>query len=341
MSAAQLLTHHAPPLNHTLPPDLHSTSSRAVPAQLLQSDFTQLSIRPNELDTVWAPGSTSITFTGGTYTKVLVAQDPILARSFHDGFGRVIQTQSIGFDNDDGPTGTKIAQIIYDGWGKLSVQTKLAMRSQPLGDYDAGWVNGFDWSNDRISGEIKSVFTGEDEGRPFTRTRYADSPLLRPARQSLLPGNEFKLDGPRAETFSYSSVGPARNDNLLGGHDLYKFRNHFPYTDTVKLESTVITDKAGRTVSIRHGHDSDLGYIEWKYQYDYGTGNAFRKTTALMPNYNAGVVANHLDFRNVVTSWDNRSTVTTSQEPDLSGDALVVRDNLGRPRFTRENIVDD
>ena len=284
-------------------------------------------------------GPSTVTFNLGRYSDVLVGHDPVLTRSFHDGFGRTIQTQSIGLDARDEPTRVKIAQVLYDGWGKPAVQTKLAMRRQPLGDYHTGYVSSFDWSNDRISGEIKDVFNGQGEGRPFTRTRYTDSPLLRPARQSLLPGNDFRLNGLRARTFSYGSTEQAEDDSLLGENDLYVVQNLLPFTDETRLETNVITDKAGRTVSTKLGNETQFGYIEWKYQYDYGTGNAFQTTTGFTPNYNAATVAGHQNFKNIATSWDNRSTVTTSQEPDLSGYALVVRDNLGRPRFMRKNVA--
>ena len=297
-------------------------------------------ISTNKLTPLPDSSSPKISFPIGSFTNVFVGHDPVFSRSFHDAFGRTIQTQSIALDDDDHPTKVKLSQVLYDGWGKPSVQTKLAMLDQALGDYDAGWVKEFDWSNDRIAGGIKSVFKGKDKGRPFTRTRYADSPLLRPERQSLLPGNEFQLKGPRAETFSYSAIGKEKNGSLLGGHHLYEFQNSLPYTDTVKLESTVITDKAGRTVSTKHGNENHGGYIEWAYQYDYGTGNAFQTTTALTPNYNAAEVDGHEEFKNVSSSWDNRGMVTTNQEPDLSGYALVVRDNLGRPRFMRKNVAD-
>ena len=299
-------------------------------------------IATNGLTLLPDPDSPNITFNNGSYSNVFVGQDPLFARSFHDGAGRAIQTQSLSLDYEDWRTQVKISQVLYDGWGKPAVQTKLVERDQTLGDYDTGFVTGFDWANDSITGHITGAFdnTSHNTGHPFTRTRYADSPLLRPARQSLLPGDEFDIDSTRAETFGYGSVMNAADGSLLGKHDLYQVENFLPYTDEMMLESTVVSDKAGRIVSTKHGNETQFGFIEWKYQYDYGTGNAFRSTTALTPNYNAAVVDGHEGFKNVSTSWDTRGTVLTSQEPDLSGYALVVKDNLGRPRFTRKNVAD-
>jgi len=294
-------------------------------------------ISTNALTSLSDSGLAPITFKDGTYSNFFIGQDPVFARSFHDGAGRTIQAQSLRLDAQDKPTQVKISQVLYDGWGKPSVQTKLTELDQSLGDYDTGFVTGFDWDTDTISGDIKTAF---DKGHPFTRTRYADSPLLRPSVQALLPGDEFDIASTRAEKFGYGSIQDAADNGLLGRHDLYQVQNFLPYTDEIMMESTVVTDKAGRTVSTKHGHKDHGGYIEWKYQYDYATDNAFRTTIAFMPNYNAATVAGHDEFKNIATSWDNRGTVKTSQEPDLSGYALAVKDNLGRPRFMRKNVSD-
>ena len=294
-------------------------------------------ISTDKLEPLSDPGPASIVFNEGIYGKIFVGQDPVFARSFHDGAGRAIQAQSLRLDGDDKPKRVKISQVLYDGWGKPAVQTKLTERNQALGDYDTGFVTGFDWDTDTIAGDISTAF---DKGHPFTRTRYADSPLLRPSVQSLLPGDEFDIASTRAEKFSYDSIQDAADNGLLGRHDLYQVQNFLPYTDEIMMDSTVVTDKAGRTVSTKHGNENHGGYIEWKYQYDYWTGGAFRETTAFTPNYNAATVAGHDEFKNVSTSWNSRGTVATSQEPDLSGYALVVKDNLGRPRFARTNVGD-
>ena len=294
-------------------------------------------ISTNALIPVTDSDTTPIRFRNGIYGKLFVGQDPMISRSFHDGAGRTIQAQSLHLDGEDKPKRIKISRVLYDGWGKPAVHTKLTERDQALGDYDAGFVTGFDWNTDTIAGDITTAF---EKGHPFTRTRYADSPLLRPSVQSLLPGDEFDIDSTRAEKFGYSSIQDAANNGLLGRHDLYQVQNFLPYTDEIVMDSTVVTDKARRTVSTKHGNKDHGGYIEWKYQYDYWTGGAFRETTAFTPNYNAATVPGHDEFKNIATSWNNRGTVKTSQEPDLSGYALVVEDNLGRPRFTRKNVSD-
>ena len=264
---------------------------------------------------------------------MFIGQNPTISRAFHDGAGRTIQAQSLHMDDDNNPTRTKISQTLYDGWGKPSVQTKLSELSQPLGNYDTGFVTGFDWDKSTISGQVVT----DNESHPFTQTRYASSPLLRPSLQSLLPGDDFDIAGKRTEKFGYGSTHDTAHTELLGGHDLYETQNLLPYTDDIALESTVVTDKAGRTVSTKHGNEDHGGFMEWKYAYDYWTNGAFRETTVYTPNYNAAQVENHDAFKNVSTTWDNAGLVKTSQEPDLSGHAIVISDNLGRPRFTRKN----
>ena len=281
------------------------------------------------------PDSNAVSLTGASYYNVFIGQDPMFSRSFHDGAGRTIQSQSIRLDDDNKPVRTTMSQTLYDGWGKPSVQTKLVERDQAMGDYDAGFVTGFNWNLSTISG---AVVVDHKKGYPFTHTRYASSPLLRPSVQSLLPGDDFVVSGKRAEKFSYGSTHDASNDNLLGGKDLYETQNFLAYTDDIQVESATVTNKAGQTVSSKHGNDDHGGFQEWKYQYDYIAGQAFHETTAYTPNYNAAKVRDHDQFKNVSTTWDNAGLVKSSQEPDLSGHAMVISDRLGRPRFTRKNV---
>ena len=292
-------------------------------------------ISTNQLTPITESGTKPIQFGDGIESNIFVGQDPIMSRAFHDGAGRTIQTQSLHLDEENEPTHIKISQALYDGWGRQSVQTKLTELDQALGNYDSDFVTGFDWFTDTISGDVWLLNEGNI---PFTRTNYASSPLLRPSKQSLLPGDEFNIGGTRVERFGYGSTHDASDNTLLGAHDLYQTQNFLPYTDGIMLESTTITDKAGRTVSTKHGHQDHGGFIEWKYQYDYWSGNAFKETTAYTPNYNAAVVPGHDAFKNVSTTWDNMGAVKTAQEPDLSGHAMVISDNSGRPRFTRKSV---
>ena len=278
--------------------------------------------------------SNPVSLAGASYNNVFIGQDPTLSRSFHDGAGRTIQSQSIRLDDDNKPVKVAMSQTLYDGWGKPSVQTKLVERDQAMGGYDSRFVTGFNWGLSTISGDI----VGATQGHPFTQTRYASSPMLRPSVQSLLPGDDFDIGSSRTEKFAYGSTHAAGDNGLLGDNDLYETQNFIPYTDDVRVESTAVTDKAGRTVSTSHGNKDHGGYQEWTYQYDYIAGTAFQEITAYTPNYNAATVDGHDQFKNTSTTWDNAGLVKSSQEPDLSGYAMVIKDDLGRPRFTRKSV---
>ena len=167
----------------------------------------------------------------------------------------------------------------------------------------------------------------------------------------MMPGDKFDVDSDLASTFEYGSEWGTEQAHLIGGNELTVSQSFSPFEaiggDMIMSESKSVIDKAGRPVLTKHGNDEYFGYLEWKYQYDHGLSNAFNRevdafsqTTAYTPNYNAGLVDGYENFKNITASLDATAQITVSQEPDLEGFAVAIKDDLGRIRFSRKHVTD-
>ncbi len=119
-----------------------------------------------------------------------------MAQSFSDGAAQDRQSQSL-----DGEASV-VSETVYDTEGRDAVKTKAARLAPaagaPLLAYRAGFVESLDWVSGVMTGEVSRYYSpggggrSDDQGYPYGRTRYEDSPLGRPVEQGI-PGRSFAI----------------------------------------------------------------------------------------------------------------------------------------------------
>lgn len=152
------------------------------------------------------------------FAHLTVMAGPQLSVEFQDGAGRGRQAHAIG------DAASTVSGAVFDAAGRPAVQTKSA--AFPLADpatmgFRPAFVTGLDWTSGVMTGELADYYRGQDgrsddQGFPYTRTRFEASPLGRAVERGL-PGRAFAiadLDRRRPEDvhttrWSYGANEPA------------------------------------------------------------------------------------------------------------------------------------
>jgi RHS repeat-associated protein len=254
---------------------------------------------------------------------VAVARDPMARLAYHDEAGQEIQVQRLDGD------ALHVAATLPDALGRPAVRTRLARLDGAAPGYRPGFA-ALDWSTGVLSGELAAVFP-EDEGFPYWRTRYEDSPLGRTVEEGA-PGRARAIDpavpAERRRTVQHRHAALVR---LPGLTDLPP--GQYPMvvvTDPEKRSVASVRDHAGRAVAVFEGvvPGEGGGAVVSRCRYD-ARGNL---AVVILPR---GATGREGAFT-VAMEHDAFGRQVRRTTPDTDEPYLYLYDRAGRLRFLRD-----
>ena len=286
----------------------------------------------------------------GTTSHVLIGQRPLVSLAYHDGLGRVIQSQRIDLNSSGNPNNTVASGVLYDGWGNAAVRTLNTTYTSPPNGYRTGLISSFNWSGGgTMAGDVVNYYTsgggqtmaGGDGSKPYRYTAYNASPVTRPKTVASEPGTPYAVGGALSLDEEYQSddgksfLGHVGIDQNTTDFHVNTSKVPFSTFPTQKVEHQSINDLQGRTVARRVGSGSN--YLETSTAYFYNESSAIARTQHQQPNSFDSSNTHASAFVTAAQVQDTAGLVTTSAEPDLDGLAYQIRDKAGRVRFARHN----
>lgn len=269
-------------------------------------------------------------FTGSanqvSYKTVVFFRSPRTTMTYKNGGGQTIQTQAL-----DGANVT-LAATTYDELARGAVRTRATRIENALLGFNLGFVTGFDWTTGVMQGQV-SALNPADEGYPYARDRFEDSPDGRTIEQGL-PGKTLAIDlripPTERRTLKYAYSSNSKNgfmNNLPAGKYFQKTTTN--QNGTVSL---AITDQLKLTVAqgtAMSGSGSGTQYLKSSAVYD-AAGN---QTMLSPPNYYAPPAGSNPADWVTAMSYDMFGRVIDKVTPD-TGRTRFIYDEAGRIRFT-------
>jgi RHS repeat-associated protein len=267
------------------------------------------------------------------FGELIVAASPLLAATFFDGAAKPRQGHSVE------SAATTITASLYDSVGRAAVITKPALLApsagQPLLSYREDFVTELDWDSGVMKGALADALP-EDEGFPYSRTRFEPSPLSR-AVEAGAPGKEFAITAaPPQERKTAKTVF---GSNAEGGFpaDLKLPPGQYRLTTKIDpdgIEMPTVTDKWGQTIAGGLLLDPTQGkYLTTSYAYDYEA--ASQTSTVRLPNYHDPPDPAHREAWQRRTVYDLRGRTIRTESPG-AGAAECIYDLRGNLRFFQD-----
>ncbi|MGD8781981.1 MAG: polymorphic toxin type 50 domain-containing protein [Ignavibacteria bacterium] len=240
----------------------------------------------------------------------IIYTDPVHSITYSDAAGKELQSQVEESNNN-----FLVSQNLYDDLGRAAVSLKTTRISDTEFAYISNYVSGYDWTNDIISGLVKSE--NDNESYPYSRTVFEDSPLGRPIEQSI-PGSGYQVGSGNTTTFLYFSNMSTSFTGFNTSEGRYFVKLAIDPEGTYSYE---MTDKIGNTVAQKYGPLD--GLLESQFKYDaYGNLEEVRT-----PNYySLGTTYKSNSY------YDGFQRLTQSTSPD-AGAVEYLYDDADRTRF--------
>ena len=258
------------------------------------------------------------------FSNMTTYQNPQASVAYKDGNAKDIQIQVMG-DNH-----CLVREKMYNALSAQTVETKIAgFTDEPFG-YRPNFITAFDPITGIMTGEVSEYYP-EDEGYPYSRTLYENSPLKR-AIKSGLPGKEFAI----TETNSHVGVyryGVEDQSKIAGVNFVkgYYLVNLVMDSDGAKVYE--LKDRAGRVLAKQtDGKDEENSISNATQQVYNPKGDLVQ---VLPPNY-FGMTENQADF-SIHKSYNFLHQLTQITTPD-SGATKFVYDSSGQIRFSTNSL---
>ena len=272
--------------------------------------------------------------------NVLLAEGAQVNRYLRDGAGHDKQIQALDGDH------SVIRESLYDPQGRQVVTTKAAIlpptEASPLLTYRESLVTGMDWASGVMTGEVSEYYSpagggfSDDQGYPYRRQRYEDSPLGRVVEQGLA-GKDFAIvdlgtttaeERPTAKVF----YGASSASGFMGWLPPGRYAQT-TYIDADGRRREQMRDAAGTVVGQGALLDPQTErFNTTAYQTSYSETGA--TTLTLQPNSfdpPAPGTESSWQLTSLVDPLGNKIRVTT---PD-SGWTEMIYDPLGNLRFSQ------
>ncbi len=359
---------HRAPLAQQSAAQTSSSSNTSTEPDGLQRQWL-LAVR-GETVLFWADGEPLFAYLAGrplSGAPTLIAATPIafpvfavsagaqVSASFRDGASKERQTQQLLAEGDGhsitGPASI-ISQVIYDPEGRKAVTTKPATltpsSSAPLLAYRDAFVTGLDWTTGVMSGEVSTYYSAsgggfsDDQGYPYSRERYEDSPLGRKVETGKA-GKDFAIDLRIPEADRHTTrLSYGANAGSTGGNTGF-----MPWLPAGQYRQTVTTDPDGRQrFEVKDAADTTLGQgVLQDPALEGGNGQRYNTTayetswdlegttkTTHLPNSYAPPSGSTADDWRKVQLTDPLGNAVREQTPD-TGVSEMVYDPLGKLRF--------
>ena len=275
------------------------------------------------------------------FSRIVISNEFQLAVSYSDGTDKERQSQLL-FEE-----GSVINQPVYDYMGRAAVSTKSAKippkETYPLLSYRPDFVTSFDWDTGIMEGDVDKYYSpggggsSDDQGYPYSRSRFESSPLSRVIEQGL-PGKDFAIVDlsitipEERHTTKISYFTNRDTDEFMG----WLPEGEYFVTQTINPDgdlSLILTDKSGNLV----GQGTLINKEPKKYNmtsYEVFYSNFGQEGRTLLPNY--------YDPPNIEDKykWQARTNVDmlgfaiSSEGPD-GGKVETVYDLSGAIRFSQ------
>jgi RHS repeat-associated protein len=272
------------------------------------------------------------------FYNIAICAQPQLTINYVDGWEKEQQSQML-FDQ-----GSVTNATVYDDLNRAAVQTKTAhlkpTQTLPLLTYRPNFVASIDWQSGVMQGEISDYYSanGEgysnDEGYPYTRTLYEQSPLARPIETGLA-GKDFainlNIDSAARRTSKIRYTINQESDPIKLPKNQYFVtttidadgNTAFSFSDQNKnlIGSAIVIDQA-------NSH-----YNMTTYQAEYN--NLGKKVTTFLPNYYDPTQKAYQMQWQATTHYDMLEQATQSISPNV-GMVEIIYDLEGKVRFTQD-----
>ncbi|GKV81044.1 hypothetical protein PEC106664_18180 [Pectobacterium carotovorum subsp. carotovorum] len=216
-----------------------------------------------------------------------------------------------------------VKEKCYDALGNCIAETKIATFDNTLFGYRSGFVSGLDSATGMMSGEISTLYP-QDEGYPYSGTRYEASSLGRPLKKGL-PGKLFAITGSNSHT-TQIRYGVTDQKSIAG--ILYRPGELLvtALTDANGSQVLEIKDRRGQTLGKQTSADNTV--VDAVQQVFDAAGNICQilHPNAFLPGNDAGAFTTHNRY-NFLQQLISRTT------PD-TGETRYIYDSAGRLRFS-------
>ena len=226
------------------------------------------------------------------FSRIVVSNEFQLAISYSDGTDQERQSQLL-FEG-----GSVISQPVYDYLGRAAVTTKSAKllpnETYPLLSYRPDFVTSLDWDTGVMEGAVAQYYSAEgegasdDQGYPYSRTRFESSPLSRVIEQGI-PGKDFAIvnlstttpeERHTTKTFYLPKTSADGFMDWLPAREYFITRNVNPDGNV----SLVLTDKNSNSIA----QGTLIDPVANKYNMtssEVTYSNTGQQSRTLLPNY--------------------------------------------------------
>lgn len=245
---------------------------------------------------------------------------PQASMAYQNGNGADIQLQVMGDDS------CLVREKIYNALSVQTIETKIAgFNGNPFG-YRPNFVTAIDWTTGEMEGEVNDYYP-EDEGYPYSRTVYENSPLKRPIKSGL-PGKDFAVTEANQHVGIYrygiDDKAQIANITFVKGSYLVNLIMDADGSQVYELK-----DRTGKVLAKQTDAKEDATPIISATQQLFDIkGNLIK---ILPPNY-FGTTSNQDDYT-VHKSYNFLNQITEIKTPD-SGNAKFIYDSSGQVRFS-------
>jgi len=274
------------------------------------------------------------------FQDVVVFREPQVSITYEDGSGKTRQRQSLEGNN------TIVSESVYDEIGRLAIETKPARYANTLFRYQPDFVTGIAWSTTGVmTGYVADYYSAsgagnsDDQGYPYSRTRFENSPLSRPLEIGA-PGKDFaiaNLDTTQPQdrhTVKYQ-YGVNESDGLTNQMNLPAGQYFITtVTDQDGTVSTSVKEQIGNPIVEQLTLAPANSSITASSDYTYS--NNGKLTTQRLPNYYNPPEASQKDKWVITSTYDILDRLTQRTTPDTSQPFQYIYDKAGKLRFMQD-----
>lgn len=275
------------------------------------------------------------------FQDIVVFHEPQMAIAYSDGSGKTKQGQALEGNN------SIVSASVYDELGRLAVETKSARYDNTLFGYKSDFVTGVALATTGImTGYVADYYSAngagnsDDEGYPYSRTRFENSPLSRQIEVGA-PGKDFAIANlnitqpEERHTVKYQYAA-----NEQGGFPTQMNLPAGEYLQTTVTNqdgtiSTSIQDQTGN--SIADGleiNPINSNYLTTSHDYNYNING--KEVTQKLPNYYNPPEGSQPEQWLISSSYDLLGRLTYRTTPDTSQPFQYIYDQAGKLRFLQD-----
>ncbi len=275
------------------------------------------------------------------FQNVVVFREPQVSIIYDDGSGKTRQRQALEGNN------TIVSESVYDEIGRLAIETKPARYSNTLFRYQPDFVTGIAWSTTGVmTGYVAEYYSpggtgnSDDQGYPYSRTRFESSPLSRKVEIGL-PGRDFaitNLDTTQPQDRHTVKYQYGANQSGSFPTQMNLPAGQYFVTTVTNQDGTVsvsVKEQIGNPIADGLEIDpANSSYITTGFDYTYS--NNGKVTTQRLPNYYNPPEVLQKDKWVITSTYNILDRLTQRTTPDASKPFQYIYDKAGKLRFMQD-----